>query len=87
MINIESSKNHNGIVSRKINAHNVQTLSLYPLDEEDQILIINFKNEKKLNITYVFVINYEIPELNNTIIKQIEGIIEEKKYNLKKLKK
>ena len=84
--NMESSKNPHGTVSRKFNTHNGQTLSLYPLGEEDLNMIISFKNGKKLNITSVFISNNEIQEFNNTIIKQVEGTVEEKKYNAEEVK-
>ena len=84
--NIESSKNVHGTVSRKFNNHNGQTLSSYPIGEEDLNMIINFKNGKKLNITYAFVSNNEIQDFNNTIIKQVEGTVEQKKYNAEEVK-
>ena len=84
--NIESSKNPHGTVSRKFNNHNGQTLSSYPIGEEYLNMIINFKNGKKLNITYAFVSNNKIQDFNNTIIKQVEGTIEQKKYNAEEVK-
>ena len=84
--NIESSKNPHGTVSRKFNNHNGQTLSSYPIGEEDLNMIINFKNGKKLNITYALVSNNEIQDFNNTIIKQVEGTVEQKKYNAEEVK-
>jgi len=86
--NIDSSKNPHGTLSRKFNTHNGQALSLYPLGKEDLNMIINFKNGKTLNITYAFVSNNEIQELNlnDTIIKQVEGTVEEKKYNKEEVK-
>ena len=79
--NIDSSKNPHGTVSRKFNTHNGQTLLSYPIGEEDLNMIINFKNGKTLNITYAFISNNEIQDFNTTIIKQVEGNVEEKKYN------
>ena len=77
--NIDSSKNPHGTVSRKFNTHNGQTLSSYPIGEEDLNMIINFKNGKTLNLTYAFISNNEIQDFNETIIKQVEGTVEQKK--------
>ena len=76
---IKSGKNPHSTFTNKFNTHNGENLATYPLDKEDLTMQINFKNGKNININYVIVSTSEIPDLNNTLIKQFEEPKEENK--------
>ena len=75
--NIKAGKNPHGTFSNKFNLHNGQNLATFPLDSEDFNMEINYKNGKNINVTYLIMSKSEIPELNNTLIKQYEDKQEE----------
>ena len=70
--NIKSGKNPHSSFTNKFNTHNGANLATYPLDKEDLTMLINFRNGKSLNISYVIVSQNEIESLNNTLLKQFE---------------
>ena len=69
--NIKAGKNPHGTFTNKFNIHNAVNFANYPLNKEDLTMLVNFKNGKSLNITYLVVTQNEIPGLNNTL-KQFE---------------